>query len=651
MFWWLLPVAATAAGAAVWAALRSNRLPTGRRRPVAHADRLTALPEYQAALRRHRRWLALAGAACAVLLASTAVAAARPLDVSTIRPEQHNRDIMLCLDTSGSMSSADAAVVDVFAGLARKFDGERIGLTIFDSTAIQVFPLTDDYDYAQEQLQVAKDAFDGKPGSSGFFDGTWSGRGSSLIGDGLASCINSFPGSAGTGSNTPQRSRSVVLATDNFLSGEPIMTLGQAARLAQDRSVHVYALNPGDLDYGDGPDQPGAQLRAAAETTGGSYYALDNPDAVAGIVAAVERSETAAIQGAPRAVFSEVPGLPLAVGLLSALVLCAILWRLQPGGRGGRVFLRRGAVVLLVMAAALRPGLPGGSVPAAAADLNVFFVVDTTTSMVAEDYGNGSPRLEGVRKDIMAIAGQLPGARFSVITFDTTAHVRMPLSTDTLALETITDVLEPQVTAYAKGSSITAARQVLAEQLAAARGGHPGRPRLVYYLGDGEQTSGREPGAMTFDGGLVAGGAVLGYGTAAGGRMKENTGQDNKGQNNQGQDNAGHEDDGGAYVQDNRAGSSGDAISVIDEGRLRTIAGQLGVPYIHRAAGDSVGDMLQQARPGTVERAEGDGPLAAAAELYWIFAAGAFLLALPDAVGIVRQLRGLPRMRRSGGNR
>ncbi|UUL77892.1 VWA domain-containing protein [Pseudarthrobacter sp. Fe7] len=125
--------------------------------------------------------------------------------------------------------------------------------------------------------------------------------------------------------------------------------------------------------------------------------------------------------------------------------------------------------------------------------------------MVAEDYGNAAPRLEGVRRDIKAIAEQLPGARFSVITFDTTAHVRMPLSTDTLALETITDVLEPQVTAYAKGSSITAARQVLAERLAAARDSQPGRPRLVYYLGDGEQTSGKEPEPMKFDGGLVAG--------------------------------------------------------------------------------------------------------------------------------------------------
>jgi hypothetical protein len=650
MFWWALLPAAAAVAEATWAGLRRHRQPNVRRRPVANADRLTALPEYQAALRRHRRRLLLAATACALLLVSTAVAAARPVDVATTRPEQHNRDIMLCLDASGSMSSADAAVVDVFSGLASKFDGERVGLTIFDSSAIQVFPLTDDYAYVQEQLKLAKGAFDGKPGSSGFLDGTWSGRGSSLIGDGLASCLNSFAGSAGTGSTAPQRSRSVVLATDNFLSGEPIMTLDQAARLAKDRSVHVYALNPGDLDYGAGPDQPGARLRAAAESTGGSYYALDNPDAVAGIVAAVEKTETAAIQGAPRAVLTEVPGVPLAVALLSALLLCAAVWQLQPPRRRGRpggpaartgrpgrgAWIRRTAIVLLVGAAALHPGLPGGTVQAASADLNVFFVVDTTTSMVAEDYGGAAPRLEGVRKDIKAIAERLPGARFSVITFDTTAHVRMPLSTDTLALETITDVLEPQVTSYAKGSSITAARQVLAERLAAARDSHPGRPRLVYYLGDGEQTSGKEPEAMTVDAGLVAGGAVLGYGTAAGGRMKENTGPDS-GDGTGGGAGAGTQ---GGYVQD---GGAGDAASVIDEGRLRTIAGQLGVPYVHREAGDSAADMMQQAHPGKMEHSDSDGSVAARTELYWIFAAGAFLLALPEAVLILRGLRGLPR--------
>jgi hypothetical protein len=329
IFWGLIPCAVVAAGVAGWLALRADRKANARRRPAAYTERLTMLPEYQAALRRHRRWLAVAATACASLLASTVLAAARPVEATTIHPEQHNRDIVLCLDVSGSMSSADAAVVDVFARLAKDFQGERIGLTIFDSTAIQVFPLTDDYSYAQEQLALARDAFDGKPGTSGFLDGTWSGRGSSLIGDGLASCLNSFPPGTDQGS-TPRRSRSVVLATDNFVSGEPIMTLQEAAGLAKDRAVRVHALNPGDLDYGDGADQPGAQLRKAAGFSGGTYHALDSPEAVPGIVGAVQETEAAALQGAPRAVVSDRPDLPLALALFSGLALAVAYRRLRP---------------------------------------------------------------------------------------------------------------------------------------------------------------------------------------------------------------------------------------------------------------------------------------------------------------------------------
>ncbi len=298
-----------------------------------------------------------------------------------------------------------------------------------------------------------------------------------------------------------------------------------------------------------------------------------------------------------------------------------------PLGMPTRAWLRRGLLVALLLLAMVRPGLPGGTAQAATSDLNVFFVVDTTTSMVAEDHGNGTPRMVGVRQDIMAIAAELPGARFSVLTFDTKGHIRMPLTTDTLALETITSVLEPQVTAYAKGSSISAARQVLAERLAAARDSHPERPRLVFYLGDGEQTSSTAPEPLGMGNGLVSGGAVLGYGTPAGGRMKENTGA---------------ESDGGAresrYVQD---AEGRDAVSVIDEGRLREIASQLQVPYVHRAAGDPAAPMLQQARPGTAESAANDASLPGKSELYWVFAAGAFALALVELGVVIRRVRAL----------
>lgn len=151
--------------------------------------------------------------------------------------------------------------------------------------------------------------------------------------------------------------------------------------------------------------------------------------------------------------------LPVVVAVVVFLTWTAVGSRLRGAGLRG-LLLPSGLVVLLLLAA-LRPGVPGGSVRAAATDVNVFFVVDTTSSISAEDYGKGSPRLDGVRKDIMAIAGELAGARFSMITFDSQAVVRMPLTTDTSALDTLTGVLEPQITMYSTGSSVTAARTVL----------------------------------------------------------------------------------------------------------------------------------------------------------------------------------------------
>jgi Ca-activated chloride channel family protein len=318
---------------------------------------------------------------------------------------------------------------------------------------------------------------------------------------------------------------------------------------------------------------------------------------------------------------------------LIAAVVVFLGWRLVQASREHsagirRDWLFRSALVLLLLAAALRPGVPGGSSQAAAVDVNVFFVVDTSSSIAAEDYGV-SPRLDGVRQDIMAIAGELAGARFTLLTFDSNAIVRMPLTTDTTALDTSVSVLQPQVTAFSKGSSVTAAGTLLADRLRAARDSHPERPRLVYYLGDGEQTIAKAPEAIRLDGGLVDGGAVLGYGTADGGRMKENTGQGSG------------QDAGAGYIQDGSSGTGKDAISIIDEDRLQGIAGQLGVPYVHRSAGDPVAPMMQAADPGEFQRASEDGDAAGRSELYWLFAAGAFLLALRETVLVLRHWRQL----------
>ena len=59
---------------------------------------------------------------------------------------------MLCLDVSGSTLPYDREVIDTYRTLVDNFKGERIGLSIFNSTSRTVFPLTDDYELVSEQL-------------------------------------------------------------------------------------------------------------------------------------------------------------------------------------------------------------------------------------------------------------------------------------------------------------------------------------------------------------------------------------------------------------------------------------------------------------------------------------------------------------------
>lgn len=303
---------------------------------------------------------------------------------------------------------------------------------------------------------------------------------------------------------------------------------------------------------------------------------------------------------------SLLPTAPWPVLLVLAVAALAAVWwnpssRSVPGESRASHW-RLTVAVLLLAAAALRPAMAGDEAQTAAANLNVYFVVDTTSSIIAEDYGTDRPRLEGVAADISAIASALPGARYSVVTFDREARVRLPLTTDTTALEAAVETLVPESYEVSHGSSVTEANGRLKTLLEQAEARTPERGRIVYYLGDGEQTAAEPPAPFDIDRRLVNGGGVLGYGTSSGGRMKASTSRF---------------DTTGSYIKDPTTGE--DARSVISEDTLRSIAGQLGVPYLHRQQGDDIGPALagiDLERFGTSEQVERER-VAARRELYW----------------------------------
>lgn len=125
---WMLVLAAAVVVAAVVIGLvvglrrhRDRRAADTAR--VARAERLRALPSFRQAL--SRRAVALTGllALGAGAALAAGVVAARPMSAQTVQPVDTSRDIMLCLDVSGSMSEVDVEVLSVFDELLDGFEG------------------------------------------------------------------------------------------------------------------------------------------------------------------------------------------------------------------------------------------------------------------------------------------------------------------------------------------------------------------------------------------------------------------------------------------------------------------------------------------------------------------------------------------------
>jgi Ca-activated chloride channel family protein len=321
IFWWTIPVWVALVVVVALLLRRRRAERAAQSLPIAHRDRLTSLPGYARALARYRRLLVLIVATLAVVLFGAAALTARPASVASVQPELKNRDIVLCLDISGSMVDYDKEVLDVFGELAQQFTGERISLVVFNASAVTRFPLTSDYDYISKQLLELREQFDSA--ESDYYRGTLYGNGSSLVGDGLASCAVRFD------SPDQERSRSVILVTDNLIAGEPVFTLPEAGELARSRGVRVYGINPGDTQAKAYLAELATEFRTVVDGTGGAYYALDDPATIPSIVDDITAQQAASMTGEPELVLVDQPAFGVLLAFLGLAGFFGLVWRLR----------------------------------------------------------------------------------------------------------------------------------------------------------------------------------------------------------------------------------------------------------------------------------------------------------------------------------
>ncbi|HTD38660.1 MAG TPA: VWA domain-containing protein [Candidatus Limnocylindrales bacterium] len=267
---WLIAGIAVA-GVFLWWALVASR------RATASALSYSDLAFFESATKQRIDPALLIALACAAALLAFGAALAGPRFVASV--PVRGVAIVLCVDTSGSMSATDVSPTraDAAAAAVRAFvdgvpDGTRLGIVAFSSGAGVVQPLTDDKD-------AVRDVIGRIPPPNG---GT-------AIGDALAAAARALPKSG---------RRAIVLITDgvNNLGADPQSV---AQQIGND-GIEIDTVGIGTNDSGQfvpGTDVAATidedALRQLASVAHGAYARANDAGALRAHLAALANSTTA----------------------------------------------------------------------------------------------------------------------------------------------------------------------------------------------------------------------------------------------------------------------------------------------------------------------------------------------------------------------
>lgn len=234
---------------------------------------------------------------CVLVVVSAFLLMAKPYTSRRMQDEKYCRDIILCIDISTSVDYLNENLLDKLKKTVDELQGERFGIVIFNTSPVLLTPLTDDYEYVKDQLDLIAqclksrnevnldDAF-----SSGYdwiyyqayiSSGTLIGneqRGSSLIGDGLAAAAIDFSDA------DKERTKVVIFSTDNDIQGTPVATLDEAADICVSNNVTVYGVGTKEMT-----PKNKESMKNAVEKTGGKFYLEEESGSFGEIVSSIEK--------------------------------------------------------------------------------------------------------------------------------------------------------------------------------------------------------------------------------------------------------------------------------------------------------------------------------------------------------------------------
>jgi Ca-activated chloride channel family protein len=265
-----------------------------------------------------------------------------------------------------------------------------------------------------------------------------------------------------------------------------------------------------------------------------------------------------------------VPALIAAFSAMFLIMVIAWIRSRESRIKSTLALARRVAIAALAFVIALRPMKEEYGTDIRLSNLDVLFVLDTTLSMWADD-GPETTRIRGAKTEIIDIMEALPGANFGLITFQNKSSVLAPFTQDTDALMRYLNSIKIPDKYYAKGSRMDVPYYDI-ENMLISSDRKENRYTVIFFLSDGEDTD-PNPSPYSYEelGYMVDGGAVIGYGTEAGGEMM---------------------DANGYHVYSSESLERG--VSRIDEDNLRKLADELGVKYFNCKKLSGLAPMLEE---------------------------------------------------------
>lgn len=293
---------------------------------VANTKYIKEIPYYKKVLKKHKFFSYCIKFVCIVCIILSLVLLSRPIIIDTYDEPKYSRDIFLCMDVSTSVDELNKEVIDNYKSIIKSLKNERFGIVIFNTSPVLLVPLTDDYEYILEVLDNLSRAFEARSNinSSGddyFYlmryigSGTIVGnedKGSSLIGDGLASCVYNFSEL----DEDKEKARIIILSTDNDLQGTPTVTLEEAAKISKNNNITVFGIAPEKI-YEDDK----AEFKEAVEITGGEFYTETSSGTVSSIVNSIDQKAKSLVKGQKQSRKIDKPEIPFIVLIVSLFVL------------------------------------------------------------------------------------------------------------------------------------------------------------------------------------------------------------------------------------------------------------------------------------------------------------------------------------------